>query len=354
VQGLRPYVGVSSFSEISYIAKAMVTQIQPSPSQPPPATGVIVRQMDDIDHLAQVMGVDRQVNLLPLHRRPFHCWVTQVQINGILLLSGQANCTIHHTGTKRADYIGFDCLLETTGQPVISHGQAMGADTLYGFDSHRKSNVIFPAKTRLATIQVKRQMFEDYCQILEREDIDSRFLSTNAVRSPLTLPAYKHYFLEVLQLIQQRPQLLPTPTYQRLIQENLLALLIEAIPSTRTAAAVPPQVGRDVLVQQVRDYMLANIDRPLTLQDLYQTLGSSRRTLFNCFETVFGVTPMEYLKVLRLQGVRHALKSADPNTVAIFDIASRWGFWSPGHFARDYKTMFGERPSDTLTGRGGV
>jgi AraC family ethanolamine operon transcriptional activator len=58
---------------------------------------------------------------------------------------------------------------------------------------------------------------------------------------------------------------------------------------------------------------------------------------------------MEYLKVQRLQGVRRALQVADLETSSVAAIAQRFGFWSAGHFARDYKIMFGELPSTTLS-----
>jgi AraC family ethanolamine operon transcriptional activator len=32
----------------------------------------------------------------------------------------------------------------------------------------------------------------------------------------------------------------------------------------------------------------------------------------------------------------------------VADIAIRWGFWHMGQFARDYRAMFGELPSETL------
>jgi transcriptional regulator GlxA family with amidase domain len=55
-----------------------------------------------------------------------------------------------------------------------------------------------------------------------------------------------------------------------------------------------------------------------------------------------------YLKTLRLQAVRTQLQLAEPATTAIAEIANRFGFQSLGHFSRDYKTMFGELPSETL------
>jgi AraC family ethanolamine operon transcriptional activator len=29
-------------------------------------------------------------------------------------------------------------------------------------------------------------------------------------------------------------------------------------------------------------------------------------------------------------------------------VAANWGFWHPGQFAKDYKQLFGENPSETV------
>jgi AraC family ethanolamine operon transcriptional activator len=63
---------------------------------------------------------------------------------------------------------------------------------------------------------------------------------------------------------------------------------------------------------------------------------------------MFGISPMEYLKIQRLQRVRCSLKAADPETTSVTAIAQQYGFWRSGHFARYDKTMFGEQPSETL------
>lgn len=101
-------------------------------------------------------------------------------------------------------------------------------------------------------------------------------------------------------------------------------------------------------MKQAEDYMLAHLDQPLTLTQLCQALYVSKRSLFYGFEDMFGVSPMAYLKIQRLQTVRRSLKVATPETASVANIARQFGFWSPGHFSRDYKTMFGELPSETL------
>jgi AraC family ethanolamine operon transcriptional activator len=109
-------------------------------------------------------------------------------------------------------------------------------------------------------------------------------------------------------------------------------------------------LARYQLVREAEDYIMAHLQEPLTLKDLCQTLHCSRRPLFYAFEEVFGVSPMVYLKARRLQAVRSALQLADPDQVGVMEVARRFGFWSSGHFARDYQRCFGERPGVTLRG----
>lgn len=62
--------------------------------------------------------------------------------------------------------------------------------------------------------------------------------------------------------------------------------------------------------------------------------------------------PMAYIKLHRLHGIRRELLTADPRAVTIGGLALRWGFLNAGHFARDYRRLFGELPSQTLAGGG--
>jgi AraC family ethanolamine operon transcriptional activator len=61
---------------------------------------------------------------------------------------------------------------------------------------------------------------------------------------------------------------------------------------------------------------------------------------------------MAYLKIRRLHGVRQALLSADPEAERVSELAARWGFLNAGHFARDYRALFGEPPSTSLRAAG--
>jgi transcriptional regulator GlxA family with amidase domain len=59
------------------------------------------------------------------------------------------------------------------------------------------------------------------------------------------------------------------------------------------------------------------------------------------------MTPMQYLKRLRLEGARSELLQAAPGS-RVVDVAYRWGFAHHGVFSASYADVFGELPSVTL------
>ncbi|HKU81877.1 MAG TPA: helix-turn-helix domain-containing protein [Candidatus Tumulicola sp.] len=108
---------------------------------------------------------------------------------------------------------------------------------------------------------------------------------------------------------------------------------------------------RYAAVRACETYMREHIDETVTLLDLSQLCGMRSRSLINAFEAITGFSPMHYLKRLRLSGANRMLQLADPRSTRVIDVATEWGFWHMGHFATDYRTMFGEPPSQTLSRR---
>jgi len=76
-------------------------------------------------------------------------------------------------------------------------------------------------------------------------------------------------------------------------------------------------------------------------------VGASRRKLQYCFQETLGISPVTYLRIIRLNSVHRELLTLD-STKQVQNIATKWGFLHLSRFANDYKQLFGERPSDTL------
>jgi AraC family transcriptional regulator, ethanolamine operon transcriptional activator len=105
--------------------------------------------------------------------------------------------------------------------------------------------------------------------------------------------------------------------------------------------------GRFQAVRICEAYMREHIDESISLQELSDFSGFRPRSLINAFEVFTGLSPMAYLKAQRLNGVRKMLMTTSAHSARIIDIAMDWGFEHMGHFAADYRLMFGERPSET-------
>jgi AraC-like DNA-binding protein len=86
---------------------------------------------------------------------------------------------------------------------------------------------------------------------------------------------------------------------------------------------------------------------PPSVIDLCQRLRVSRRSVQNGFRSVAETTAVNYIRCIRLNGVRRALMSTSSTEESIGDAAARWGFYHLSHFAADYQQLFGELPSQT-------
>lgn len=104
-------------------------------------------------------------------------------------------------------------------------------------------------------------------------------------------------------------------------------------------------------VRQVEAYIEANWNQPILVEDLAAVAGVSARSLYKSFEKNRGCSPMIYVKHVRLRRAHDLLtKPGDKTTVT--GVALACGFLNLGHFARDYRSLFGELPSETLRRRG--
>ena len=131
----------------------------------------------------------------------------------------------------------------------------------------------------------------------------------------------------------------------------LLSLLLSQEHDVRTLSDKTISGNRRYYVARSLDYIDAHITDELTLADLIDASGASARTLQYGFIEQFGVGPITYLKRLRMRCVHDALHRASPGSCQVGGVAAQWGFFNGSTFARQYRKMFGELPSETLSRR---
>ncbi|MEM7196101.1 MAG: GlxA family transcriptional regulator [Pseudomonadota bacterium] len=95
------------------------------------------------------------------------------------------------------------------------------------------------------------------------------------------------------------------------------------------------------------ELMEANIEQPLTPNELADLVGVSKRQLERLFRRFLHTTPARYYLSLRLESARQLLEKSQ---MKIIDIAVACGFKSAGHFSSRYYSSFGITPRETRKG----
>ncbi|MEU7120038.1 AraC family transcriptional regulator [Streptomyces zaomyceticus] len=137
----------------------------------------------------------------------------------------------------------------------------------------------------------------------------------------------------------------------RPLQEALLnGLLLAAEHPWREELAHPGEPRRPAPVKRAMDAVRERPEHPFTTTELAGLARVSVRRLQESFREYVGMSPMAYVREVRLDRVREELRAAAPDQVSVSEVAWRWGFAHQGRFAARYREKYGESPSGTLRG----
>jgi AraC family ethanolamine operon transcriptional activator len=104
------------------------------------------------------------------------------------------------------------------------------------------------------------------------------------------------------------------------------------------------------VVREVEHYIDRNAAKPVHISEVCNKLQISRRSLHRAFNENLGIGPVTFLRRKRLCSAHTALLQSAPGVMTIAEVAMQHGFFNIGRFSGDYRTMFGEYPSQTLGG----
>lgn len=153
--------------------------------------------------------------------------------------------------------------------------------------------------------------------------------------------------------VQQAPTAFDSVASQKAAKQKLIGEI-------RVVLALPHEVehppGRHVvprkqIIGMSMDFVGQHHGEHISVEQLAAAAGVSERTLRDAFQQYFGAAPVQYLNRRTLHEVRRALKAADPFLATVTEVATEFGVWQFSRFARDYRFLFGELPSETLRHR---
>jgi AraC family ethanolamine operon transcriptional activator len=228
-------------------------------------------------------------------------------------------------------------------------GRRVDADQAFGLVADGEFELATRGPFDIVAASVDREFLDRYSQrvdgirfadALKRNGVVPGGAEANAVLREL--------LLATLSTARESPRLLDQEPLRRALVNSLCDALIARLgrPQADEGPGDSTAATRQRVVREARRYMSAHAEEPISVPDLCEAIHVSRRTLQYSFQDVLQMSPVTYLRALRLNGVRRDLRRGGDEPVA--DRAARWGFWHLSRFAADYRHMFGELPSATL------
>ncbi len=264
----------------------------------------------------------------------------------------------------------FDLQFGKEGSGIIADGAVHpGGKTVFvplvglqfgnGQPLHNHSVLVLDPRAELT---IASREAHDWCSVFLPTDLFNLDKSANA-ESPGSAPysqvveigssamiRLRRLLASLERSLRMEPALTSSPATQKSIESELLSAFQFVVAGNSTPQ---PKMGRPCFPR--REIIRSTIDKIeqyenefFTIEELVQAVDVSERTLRNIFLNFYGVPPRRYLIVKRLHQARAILQQADPACTRVTAVATQFGFWHFGRFARDYRRLFGEAPGQTL------
>lgn len=307
------------------------------------------RRFDEPDGFAAAL-LGGQFECVPVQREPFAATLYVLRVGSMVVQ--QATTSAHITRGGIAPGLAVLMLnLQPTYRPARVNGAEVGAAQAILVSGDSEIASYSPSLLDWASLALPLTLLE------ELADLSPPPVSIKGAASLLTLPPERAERLvgalsSAGQLAVQMPMLLDNPD----CASGLAMALREEVAAALTAGAEirprPRAIGRALhIVAAAEAFMEAQVAHPVYTEELCAALGVSARGLHNAFRAVLGMSPHAYLKSRRLMLVHRALLRREDGPELVKSVALAHGFWHLGHFARDYRDLFGKLPSETLASR---
>ncbi|MGO0633303.1 AraC family transcriptional regulator [Pseudomonas sp. SAR267] len=152
-------------------------------------------------------------------------------------------------------------------------------------------------------------------------------------------------FLNLLMTYMIGPEPVPDVRTLEFLQQSALFTLMHALHAD-PGDGFGPQPLMPRHVKRAEGYIREHLREDIKLIDIARAAGVSVRSLSEGFQRALQLSPMQYVKALRLDAARNELLCSGADRL-VSEIAEAWGFNHLGRFSEHYRLRFGELPSTT-------
>jgi AraC-like DNA-binding protein len=141
-----------------------------------------------------------------------------------------------------------------------------------------------------------------------------------------------------------------TPLVASTVTAHLATVVLDTFPNN--AVFEPTAVERvsagPALLRQAMEFIDSQAHHDIVLADIARSVHVTPRALQYVFRRHLDMSPMEYLRRVRIDRAHRELVRADPRSTTVQSVAAQWGFAHTGRFSALYRSTYGRGPSETL------
>ncbi len=236
----------------------------------------------------------------------------------------------------------------TADQNFRSRGQEITGNKIAIFPKSGELDGVSISGFKVFTISIPEELLMTVSRVVNEASLKNLMNGVEVVEvTDNAMFLLRDYLGHLHQELSSDPSLLHMPGFSIELGSEFPQRLLTALASSQDVSTSTSSRRRDQALKKSLVYIEEFNNKPLKVIDLCKATGVSVRTLRYAFVEHFGISPKAYLLRHRLNKIRNVLRSANPSSTKISDIASEWGFWHMGQFAADYRNLFGELPSTT-------
>ena len=297
--------------------------------------------VEELEEAAQALGWG--IEYRQISKGPFSAGFAVLEGEGICLVSERFNQHLHIPAHPPEGFIGFFL-------PRLDRGRAIA----YGRDLTDGDLTVLPSRSAVSI--VSRDEIRNESVFLPEAEFraSSRSLALSdelftpgwvAILSgdPKRFTAIRHEIVSV-----HRTGVLDSETASNLLTRIILWM---ADAQSRSMDQRLSNGVATAIARRAQTFIEENFHDAIRLEDLCTFCGVGFRTLQRCFTSHFQNSPINYIKVRRLNAARRDLVKANPSRSSVTKIAMDNGFTHLGRFSVDYRMHFGESPRETLVGK---
>jgi len=314
--------------------------------------GFLVRiETGELEELAQHIK-HADVELTQISRAQSPSSLTQIFFDNI-------NLQIGHYGAGHMAYATSDkersgMVFKISGDcPTTCNGYDIGSKSFMFYRKNSEYMAIANGSCKWTYITFKPDYLEEslleplQVQLDKKRNISSYL---QKIKEQVHLDPFYGIVNEISELANSNPRIFQDTDIIKGMEWSLLNSQMLVLSNTLNSSGKSDRgkKSHEHIIKLSIDFLKANSYKPIHVLDLCSALNVRTRTLYYAFQEFYGISPIRYLRLVRYARARRDLLGADPERMTVTDIAANWHFWHFGRFSVEYKSLFGESPSETL------